>query len=186
MMREALMGFESIGKRQLIKKPCILAKCKVCVLLLTPNLLKSLQRWTFTVCSLMLSSLAISRLDKPLSSIKINCFWRLDSLVSLPAATGKSSSSSSVDFSSVKRPDSALEMSLAGKDFSMKRSAPASRQVSSASPEGIAEMTTKGVSGYMPLMSVIALTPFTPGSKRSRTNNSGGPFLMMAACNSLS
>jgi hypothetical protein len=27
-------------------------------------------------------------LDKPRSSIKINCFWRLESLVSLPAVAG--------------------------------------------------------------------------------------------------
>jgi hypothetical protein len=80
----------------------------------------------------------------------------------------------------------AAEISLGGAAFSKYRSAPASTQVSSASPAGMADSTTSGTSEYMPLMSLTAVAPLTPGSNKSSTNSSGSPFLMIAACNSLS
>ena len=47
------------------------------------------------------------------------------------------------------------------------------------------EITAKGTLAYMVLTSLTADVPLTPGNNKSKTNNSGSPFLMMAACNSL-
>ena len=79
---------------------------------------------TFTVCSLMPSCSAMSRLDKPSSSSLSSCFWRLESF-SLPGAFSPNSLSGDTNARK------ACDKWVAPAAFSRYRSAPASSAKSS-------------------------------------------------------